>query len=109
MGQGEKTSAVVRCLSQGANAVLHPVRTLGELLQTPAQRVLRILEVTMANWFKDEDKADSQSVQLLPASGLSRSSVMFRNAAVALRDTPRLVSSRVWSRQRSSRATLQLR
>ena len=103
MVQADKSSNVVRMLS-------HPVRTLGELLQSPAQRVLRVLQVTQAYWFATPATVSAASNDAVAVSfvGTSRSSVMLRNAAAALRDTPRLVSSRVWSRRRLE-SSLQLR
>ena len=77
-----------------------------------AQRVLRILQVTQAHWFSKPVAAAQTMAAAVTASTLSCSSVMFRNAtrnaAAVLREAPRLVSSRVWSRQRAE-ASLFLR
>ena len=75
-----------------------------------AQRVLRILQVTQAHWFSKPIAAVQMGAAAATALTLSRSSVMFRNAtrnaAAVLREAPRLVSSRVWSRQRAEASIL---
>lgn len=75
-----------------------------------AQRVLRILQVTQAHWFSAPVAPNPSEAIVVPAARLSLSSVMFRNAtrnaAAVLRETPRLVSSRVWSRQRAEASLL---
>lgn len=75
-----------------------------------AQRVLRILQVTQAHWFSKPVAAAQTMAAAVTASTLSCSSVMFRNAtrnaAAVLREAPRLVSSRVWSRQRAEASLL---
>ena len=71
-----------------------------------AQRVLRILQVTQAHWFSKPIAAVQTGAAAATALTLSRSSVMFRNAAAVLREAPRLVSSRVWSRRRAEASLL---
>ena len=71
-----------------------------------AQRVLRILQVTQAHWFSKPIAAVQSGAAAATALTMSRSSVMFRNAAAVLREAPRLVSSRVWSRRRAEASLL---
>ena len=71
-----------------------------------AQRMLRILQVTQAHWFSKPIAAVQSGAAAATALTMSRSSVMFRNAAAVLREAPRLVSSRVWSRRRAEASLL---